>query len=84
MLFGLTLSLPEHVQVNLDPNPKDGGKTYLLVITGRMAPDAKEFSLQKPIPRDVKALDFGRDLLNAINHIYGLARQHAASKQQQG
>jgi len=80
-MFGLKLSLPEHVRVDLDPNPEDGGKTYLLVIKGRMAPDAKEFSLQKAIPRDVGALDFGRDLLNAINHIYTLARQHTSKPQ---
>lgn len=80
-MFGIKLSLPEHVQVNLDPNPNDGGQTFLLVIRGRLGPESQEFTLQKAVPRDVSAIQFGKDLLAAINHIYQQAQQQ---RQQQG
>ena len=69
-MFGVNLSLPEHVQINLDPNPEDGGKTFLLVIQARPSPGDQPLVLRKTIPRDVGAIQFGKDLLAAINHLH--------------
>jgi len=70
-MFNLPLlHLPEHVQINLDPNPDDGGKTFVLLIQARPYPGATPIALRKTIPRDVGAIQFGRDMMAAINSLY--------------
>lgn len=74
-MFGVDLSLPEHVQITLDPNPADGGATFLLVIQARSAGDTEPLKVQKAIPRDIGAIQFGKDLLAAINHLSKLLKK---------
>jgi hypothetical protein len=68
------LKIPEHVNMNLGPNPADGGKTFLLTITARARIDAKPLTITKTIPRDIGAIHFGKDLMEAINYLEGKVR----------
>lgn len=74
-MFGVNLTLPEHVHITLDPNPEDEGRTFLLVISARGIGPGEPLKVQKTIPRNVGAIQFGKDLLAAINHLHGLLKK---------
>jgi len=68
-MFGLTLNLPEHVRVTIDPHPEDA-KSFLLVIQASMDKGKEPLSIQKKIPRTIGAIDFGKDLMAGVNHLH--------------
>ena len=69
-MFGLKLSLPSYVSIDLSPNPEDEGATSLLVISARGTKGGKSFEVRKTIHRDIGAVQFGKDLMAAINYLY--------------